>query len=248
MERILSARGTEQLARFAAHEVLLAFDFDGTLAPIVREPSAAQMRPQTRMLLAALTGRYPCAVVTGRVHGDACERVPEIEPDMVIGNHGIVLDGGADVSVATISAACARLSAALESIDGVFVENKGLSLAIHYRNALEHREVRRAIDRAIRRLAPRLRHVPGKAVVNLTPTNAGDKGIAIERLMHRVEAQRAIFVGDDTTDEDAFALARSREMLAIRVGACRKSAATHFIRDQREIDALLRRLVIARSV
>ena len=66
MNRILSAANVDVLAQYAWSRVLLAFDFDGTLAPIVPDRDDARMRPRTRALLEEICRRYPCAVISGR--------------------------------------------------------------------------------------------------------------------------------------------------------------------------------------
>jgi trehalose 6-phosphate phosphatase len=79
--------------------------------------------------------------------------------------------------------------------------------------------------------------------VNLLPITAPHKGIALERERERLRCDTAIFVGDDKTDEDVFALDQPGRLLGIRVGRSRTSAAAYYIPSQRSIDDLLRALV-----
>src|SRR5689334_20803650 len=89
MKSILSRGNRAILQQFAWSNVLLAFDYDGTLSPIVREPSKAVLRPSTRDLLELLTHRYPCILISGRAQADALVRVRGLGFREIIGNHGL---------------------------------------------------------------------------------------------------------------------------------------------------------------
>jgi trehalose 6-phosphate phosphatase len=89
MRYILSARSGSVLRKFASGNVLMAFDFDGTLAPITSEPNRAAIPTSTRRLLQKLTIQYPCIVVSGRSRADVRRRLSGIRFEEVIGNHGI---------------------------------------------------------------------------------------------------------------------------------------------------------------
>jgi trehalose 6-phosphate phosphatase len=87
------------------------------------------------------------------------------------------------------------------------------------------------------------RLLEGKQVLNVLPRGAPHKGLALERVKRRLGLEAAVYVGDDDTDEDVFALARPGELLGIRVRRRAGSAADCYIRTQVEIDLLLRRLL-----
>jgi trehalose 6-phosphate phosphatase len=89
VKNILAGEHASTLLEFARQRVLLAFDFDGTLAPIVRNPEAATMRRRTSKLLAEVARRYPCAVISGRSRADVMEKVAEIPLRALFGNHGM---------------------------------------------------------------------------------------------------------------------------------------------------------------
>src|SRR6186997_3087341 len=88
MPNILAARHLHTLASFAASNVLVAFDYDGTLAPLAPEPRLARMRMPTRRLLAAVARRYPCAVISGRSRDDLTLHVGRTVVQLS-GNHGL---------------------------------------------------------------------------------------------------------------------------------------------------------------
>ena len=83
--------------------------------------------------------------------------------------------------------------------------------------------------------------------MNVLPEGAPDKGYALEEQRVRFRCERAIYVGDDETDEDAFARGEAGRVLSVRVGARRASRANFYLRDQSEIDRLLAELVAMRS-
>lgn len=88
-----------------------------------------------------------------------------------------------------------------------------------------------------------MRIVGGKQVVNILPSRAPHKGIALERERDRLHCDTALYVGDDETDEDVFALDQPGRLLTVRVGSKRTSAATYCVTNQRAVDDLLRALI-----
>jgi trehalose 6-phosphate phosphatase len=92
-----------------------------------------------------------------------------------------------------------------------------------------------------------MRLIPGKLVANVVPAGARHKGTSLLELRERELADIAVYVGDDVTDEDAFALHRPGQVLAMRVGRAAASAAPFYLRDQREIDRLLAHVVKLRG-
>jgi trehalose 6-phosphate phosphatase len=128
----------------------------------------------------------------------------------------------------------------------VFVEDKGFSVSVHYRQARERVAARRAILKVAQSL-PDVRIVGGKLVVNLLVPDAPHKGLALERERARFACDTVVYVGDDETDEDVFQLDRPGRLLSIRVGQKRSSAASYYIRNQAEIDRLLETLIALRG-
>jgi trehalose 6-phosphate phosphatase len=245
MRTILAADNREILRQYAASRVLVAFDYDGTLAPIVDDPTCAPMRSVTRTLLNKLCLRYPCAVISGRGRGDVSAYLGSLPIFAVVGNHG--MEPGADLGRARrlVRRWRAHLSARLADYSGVLVEDKELSLSIHYRAAPRKRRSLAAIHDAIAGL-PSARIIAGKYVVNLLPEGAAHKGLALQRLRRRAHCDTAIYVGDDQTDEDVFGHPSPWPLLGIRVGRSRTTGAAYYIRDQEQIDVLLRVLLACR--
>lgn len=246
MKHILSRGNREVLQQFAWSNVLLAFDYDGTLAPIVSDPKKAIMRDTTRGLLKELAKRYPCIVISGRAQADALQRLRGVGIFEVVGNHGLEPWASTDRFMNEVQRWLPTLEKRLAPFAGVRIEDKVFSLAVHYRQSREKKKARAAILRAAASLG-NVRVIGGKQVVNLLPQGAPHKGIALERERARLQCDTAIYVGDDETDEDVFILDQPGRLLTIRVGTNRKSLATYHIRSQAEIDALLRALLVLRN-
>lgn len=247
MKELLAGKSSSLLAGLAASRVLLAFDFDGTLAPIVDQPDDARMRRTTAKLLGAICELYPCAVISGRAKADVVGRLQGAAVKYVVGNHG--LEPGPCLEEYAEEARIAQrlLETTLAGQRGVEIENKTYSLAIHYRRAPRKEAARKLISRAVATLPRSMRVVPGKLVVNVVPDGAPNKGDALMQLQEMEGADTAIYVGDDVTDEDVFRLDRPGRLLTIRVGQSALSSAAYYLRDQRAMDRLLAELVALRK-
>jgi trehalose 6-phosphate phosphatase len=241
MRHILGRLGLDVLRQIASSRVLVGFDFDGTLAPIVRDPERAAMRPTTRRLLAQVARCYPCVVISGRARSDALERLRGVGTVEVIGNHGGEPWQGSRRALRAVREWSPLLSRRLASLQGVTVEDKAYSLAIHYRKSREKTKTRLAIQEATAGLGD-VRLIRGKQVVNVLPSDAPHKGMALQKARARQGCDTALYVGDDDTDEDVFALEEPGRLLTVRVGRKLDSLADYFLRSQAEIDALLRLL------
>jgi trehalose 6-phosphate phosphatase len=247
MRSIFGRAGIQELARFARSKTLVAFDFDGTLAPIVAARDEARMDLATLALLRKVSELFPTAVISGRSRADLRGRLRGAGIGHMVGNHGLEPAVGMRAFERATARIRLRLAGALVGEPGIEIEDKRYSLALHYRRASVKRDARAAIQRAIADLPSAPRVIAGKLVVNLLPQEAPHKGIALCQLQAHEGAETAIYVGDDVTDEDVFALDECRRLLAIRVGRSRTSAARFFLRDQRAIDVLLARLLDLRS-
>jgi trehalose 6-phosphate phosphatase len=245
MRHILSREGREVLAQMAWANVLLAFDYDGTLAPIVDDPPKAKMRRVTKNLLAKVSDRYPCTIISGRAHHDPALSFPEITLCALVGNHGLEPWRNPAEYETRVRRWTTLLEEQLGGLKGVQIEDKRLSLAIHYRASREKKVALAAIREAVAGLRE-ARIVSGKLVVNVLPNGAPHKGIALQRVRDGQGCDTALYVGDDETDEDVFSLDQPGQLLGVRVGESRSSGAPYFLRDQSEIDELLRVLLAAR--
>jgi trehalose 6-phosphate phosphatase len=243
---VLSPHHRPILAGFALSNVLLAFDYDGTLAPIAPTPAAARMRSTTERLLARASRRYPCVVISGRMLSDISERVQEIPLWYVFGNHGFEPLSPNTLPTGRTAKWLATLREQLPAQPGIVIEDKSHTLTIHYRAAPDREQAAAAIGRAVQSLTD-ARVVDGAEAVNVLPRGGADKGVALGRAMELFACTTAIYVGDDATDEDAFTSIAPDRLLGVRIGCSEQSAARFHLEHQTDVDALLRILVDLRS-
>jgi trehalose 6-phosphate phosphatase len=247
MKQLLAADSVGLLAEVAWSNVLLAFDFDGTLAPIVEHRDAARLTAKTEALFARVAELYPCAVISGRSRADVVVRLGTARVKYVVGNHG--LEPGASFPVLERQVERARndLGSALGSVPGIEIEDKRYSLAVHYRRARLKQAARDAIAAAIAKLEVGMRAIAGKLVIHVVPASAPNKADALVHLRAKERADVAVYVGDDATDEDIFELDQPGRLLSVRVGASKSSAAKYFLQSQRDIDSMLSTLARLRA-
>jgi trehalose 6-phosphate phosphatase len=243
MRYLLSPTSSSILTRLAQELTLCAFDFDGTLSAIVDHPDRAGMRARTRILLSRLAALYPCIVISGRARADVLGKLDGVNVTRVIGNHGAETEA-ARKSHRWVERWKAVLEHELGDIPGLWVEDKGFSLAVHYRQSAQKAEARRRIFAAAREL----QHVDvfgGKQVVNLVLDHAPHKGDALAAERDRLGCNWVLYVGDDDNDEKAFAL--GGHIVPVRIGRKQHSRARYYLRTQSEIDELLALLVRLRK-
>jgi len=247
MKHVLGADGLELLARLALRETILGFDFDGSLSPIVADREHATMRRHTRELLVHVCELYPCAVISGRARADVEKHVAGAGFRHTVGNHGIEPCQGMDAFAVPVAQAFEHMTAALNGHEGLDLEWKRYSFAVHYRNASDQAAAERTIRAAIDTIPQAMNVIPGKLVLNLVPVGAPNKGDAMRHLKSIEGAEYALYIGDDVTDEDVFRLQPSGEVIGVRVGEDADSQAAWFLHDQDEVDRLLETLVELRE-
>jgi len=221
------------LAAFAARpRVLIALDFDGTLAPFVLDPLQARSVPGGLEALraAAALGGVTVAVVSGRDLATLAA-LTDIGPDdgiTLIGSHGaetnVATDTlGADFLDAEATARLSVVSAELEAIraryPAVRLEHKPSAVVLHTRGV--EASVAEAATTATLEVGeryPGVHVMPGKNVVELTVLEA-NKGSAVLRVGRATDSEATMYVGDDVTDEHAFAaLDTASGDLTVKVG------------------------------
>ncbi|MGP4046421.1 trehalose-phosphatase [Streptomyces sp. 2A115] len=200
---------------------VLAFDFDGTLAPIVPDPEQARAHPDAVPALAALAPKVASvAVVTGRPAGVAVRYggfagVPGLEHLVVLGHYGAERWDAVTGTVHApaphpgVAAARAELPGFLDEIgawQGTWIEEKGRAVAVHTRRAQDPQAAFEALREPLTELATRhdLIVEPGRMVLELRPAGM-DKGVALSEYVRDVGAESVMYCGDDLGDLPAFA-------------------------------------------
>ncbi len=237
-ERVQSAPG-----------LLVGLDFDGTLAPIVTDPDAATVAPAVVEPLERLVAdeTVTVAIVSGRALADLEPRVPVDGPPLA-GNHGlerrshgerVVVDAATDARQA-MQEVRDHLAAALADVPGTRIEDKELTLSVHVRETPGDcvSTVRAAVASAVTD-HDSLRYGTGKAVFEIRPTVDWDKGTAIATLAADTEdGWLPLYLGDDTTDEDAFRAIQPAG-IGVHVGDDPDTAAAYALPDQSAVAPFL---------
>ena len=207
----------------------LFVDYDGTLTPIVAQPEDAKLDEGMRSHLQALSRHCKVAIVSGRDLQDV-QHMVGLDNLYYAGSHGFDIAGpgglhmqqqDAQASLPDLDRAEDQLRQKLQHMQGVRVERKRFAIAIHYRNATVPADtIETEVDEVLAAV-PTLRKKSGKKIYELQPDVNWDKGHAIRWLMDRLNLTTPrvvpLYLGDDTTDEDAFS-ALADIGITIRVG------------------------------
>ena len=230
----------------AAPHILLFLDFDGTLAPIVEDPSLASMPPGTKEVLARFVDdpKFTLAIISGRALADLRLRLG-FENVIYAGNHGLEISGPglefveprAAERLKSLGELARHLRARLHDIRGVEVENKVLSASVHFRRASATAipEVRQAVDDAVVFEDNPFQVTEGRKVLEIRPRVNWDKGMAVRWIQQKSGRLGAVplYLGDDSSDEDAF-LALP-DGITISVGKCKETSASYCLERQEEV-------------
>ena len=214
----------------SSSSVALFLDFDGTLAQLEPRPEDVWLDAATRRALLRLTRspRFRVWIVTGRRRADVCARI-RVPGLRYLGLHG--WEGRAAPPILEDSRdaiACVKswLSSLLLRVPGVWLEDKGLTLAVHYQSVTEEgvRQARKFVQGVLEPFADKLQLIRGKKVWELAPREIGDKGLAVSSELTATDSHAMpVYIGDDRMDEPAFAALQRG--ITIRVGrACRTHA------------------------
>jgi trehalose 6-phosphate phosphatase len=231
---------------------LLGLDFDGTLAPIAGKPGLARLPPQSKRLLRRLSRlkRARVAIVSGRALDDVKRKVglPRL---IYVGNHGLEIEDlegrrwthpQARRQMKLMRRLAKSIALELRGLPGVFVEDKGLTLSVHYRRLprfLSPAPIHERLAARLHGLERRVRLKLGKKVWEIRPALEWNKGFAVRRLMGRkVGEWTPVLVGDDHTDEEGFK-SLGPEAITVRVGYKKGSHARFRLKSQKQVAALL---------
>ncbi len=245
--------------------LFLFLDYDGTLAPIAATPAKAKILPGNKKILEELSNTLgiKLAIISGREMGDIKSRLG-LKNIIYAANHGLEIDGPrikfkSQVGLKfrkTIKNIHDHLKNKLSEVRGALIEDKGLSLSLHYR-MVKDAEVPR-----VKALFHELVIVPlvknkikvtgGKKVLKIRPAVKWDKGKVTLWLLARQQFNQGnkkilpVYIGDDLTDEDAFKALRNKG-ITIVVGKTSGSYAQFYLKDAVEVGEFLQRIKLCRN-
>lgn len=228
------------------------FDYDGTLTPIVSRPELAVMSEDMRDTLKKIVGKFTTAVVSGRFR-EVVENFVKIDGIFYAGSHGFDIRGPqfsliqpeAEKTIPLVDKITKQLHEKLDSIEGLLVEEKKFSVAVHYRLVDEEKYlsgIKEYVEKIVKD-NPSLRLMHGKKVFEILPAIDWNKGKAIIWIMQALNLSWSehsiIYIGDDTTDEDAFRAIRTRGVGVLVSKEDRPSSADFKVSTPEDVKKLL---------
>lgn len=238
----------------ASSRVLLIFDYDGTLTPIVARPEMAILSEETRRLLTQIArmDRFIVAVVSGRGLSDL-ESLVAISGLVYAGNHGLEMSGSgmeyvhpeAPEFVDSLVEVAGLLEQELADVPGILVDNKRLTLTVHFRGTpdLYSAQVDQTVVAVTKPYVDcgRMKITRGKKVVEVRPNIDWGKGKAIERIRQICgDSPFPVFFGDDETDEEGFVVVQDAGGIAVYIGGTRQNTkALHQLESPGEVAQVL---------
>ncbi len=234
----------------------MLLDYDGTLTPIVKSPELAALPSNTRKLLRSLVRHFKVAIISGRSLADV-KRLVKLKGVHYVGNHGLEISGPkaklvkreAKRTRPVIAEICGKLREMLERIEGVIVEDKGLTASVHYR--LVRRELLVDLKKIFEWVVKpyiasgAIRVTRGKKIFEIKPSIEWDKGKAVLWIINVIDPKgklTPIYMGDDQTDEDAFLALKHRGITVLISEKPKKTHAKFFLKNVDEVETFLRKL------
>jgi trehalose 6-phosphate phosphatase len=235
-----------------AEGIWLGTDYDGTLAPISDDPAEDTLPPTTRQLLHDLL-QIPAvrvAVISGRDILNLRERVG-VPFLAYAGNHGLEMEWSdqreehpeSDRFRSVIQRLTAQLAPETVDKPGLFLQNKGVSLTAHFKRTPEWKDWLKSLIEKHLQPGDDFKIRGSFTAWDVRPYTSWNKGSALRRLRHQVcrQPQLSFFLGDDRSDEDAFAVLAESDF-AVLVGEPRQTRAKYWLKDYHEVAELLRRI------
>ncbi len=238
--------------------ILLLLDYDGTLTPIVETPKKALIPKGAKELLQKLSRSPYCklGIISGRALQDL-KNIMGVEGVIYVGNHGLEIEGPkikfeSQVSPrlkSIIRNIATDIQKRLSGIKGALIEDKGLTLSIHYR--LVNKEDLLVLEKIISEVTnpytvrDKIKVNSGKKVYEIKPPVKWDKGkvalwlLARQQFISGEKNVLPVYIGDDITDEDAFK-ALKRKGLTVFVGESGSSKADYYLKNTEEVTKFLR--------
>ena len=228
------------------------FDYDGTLTPIMERQELAILDPAMKNMLLRLSKKYQIALISGREKSDLMKLV-DIPNIFYAGNHGLNISGpgismtfpGIENFLPIVKTITYHLEQLLYAFPGVILEKKNMSIAVHYRMTPNENlpELKNRIKKVLTGQLKYIRILKGKKVFEFLPNIEWNKGRTIAWIMDVLGISwvdhRVFYLGDDTTDEDAFRVLRTRGIGILVSEKTRKSSADFRLSSPEEVKKLI---------
>ena len=242
--------------QLAQKDVFVFLDYDGTLTPIVATPDLAVLSEDMREVVKELSSRYKVSIVSGRATDDVQSKV-QIDGIFYAGSHGFeIVDPDGKIKIneeaqairQVIDAVHEKLSENLKGVKGALVENVKYTITVHYRLVSDNDfpKVEEAVKDILNEF-PNLRKTSGKKVFELRPKIDWHKGKAVEWILsclgYHPDKHLAIYIGDDFTDEDAFAALKGKGFGILVADTPRNSKAAYMIKNTQDVKKVLNFLI-----
>jgi trehalose 6-phosphate phosphatase len=246
---LFDSRGSLEQQLNKVKIVCLLLDFDGTLTPFASRPSLASLPEEMRRVLEGFT-KCPKArvcIISGRSLADIKQMVG-IDGICYAGNHGLEIQGlglhfthpGARAMARDIADVYKALATSLDGIDGVIVEDKGLTASVHYRLSVAGSEptILEKVEEVLKG-KERLMIRRGKKVLEVRPNVGWGKGEASLMIIDYMgKGCLPIYIGDDQTDEEAFKVLKNSWSVLVSKGGG-QTEAKYYLNDPREVQVFL---------
>ncbi len=242
--------------QLAQKDVFVFLDYDGTLTPIVATPDLAVLSDDMRKIVKELSVCTKVSIVSGRATDDVQSKV-QINGIFYAGSHGFeIVDPDGEIKIneeaqairGIIDTVHEKLSEVLTGVKGALVENVKYTISVHYRLVSDGDFSK--VDEAVKNILteyPNLRKTSGKKVFELRPRIDWHKGKAVEWILkcldYNSDKHLAIYIGDDVTDEDAFAALKGKGFGILVADTPRSSKAAYMIKDTQDVKKVLEFLI-----
>lgn len=234
--------------------VYLFLDYDGTLTPIKNNPSSAVLSNSIKNLLVELNqNKYiKVFIVTGRSY-KTLKDLSGLKNIPIASNHGFHINSEKikwshpviKKIIPHLTNLTLLLKEQLKLFKGVLIEDKGITISIHYRNVNEKSVplIKEVILKAVKPYSGKLKITYGKKIIEVRPAVEWNKGLAVLKILKLLKLKTAnpviFYMGDDLTDEDAFKILKNKAV-TIRVGKSSLTNAKYLVKDTNEVHRLLR--------
>lgn len=236
---LFSTSATLKLIEMVSKDPLLAFDFDGTLTPIQEQPGHVFLTPDHNHALEKMCLNHKIAILSGRAISDIEHRI-SFHPHYLVGNHGAEHRDAVSLESSQVDEELSQFRHYLNPIryelmaQGVVIEDKIRSIALHYRFIKNFRVVNSLFMRLKQAAHHAVTFTKGKMVLNVSAKSAPNKLDALNGILNASQKHHAIYFGDDTNDEPIFQC-QNPEYFSVMVGKSSRLSANYYVDNAAQV-------------